>query len=290
MRFGGVLVMMSSDSTTSRMTTIVAPTGVMSRMSGCASIQPRMPPARASTAMPSLGSGWPPKMWQSADTDRSSTPSPMPMRVLSCTELGCRNSHTANSSMTTGSANATRPNSPPNVHESSVCAMDSLMKNHSTTAPQIASTTMKNGSPSRRSSFCSVSGPSARAAPPATWASPIHARTSRFGPVGAAAAAFFDAADALVVVAGSFLVGAVREPEPRDGVPEARPFDLVLVAMVPTLRPTADAGLQQRASVCDHGPESGHACRRRGGAIQRSGRTIVSRPPAVSMTVNPSDR
>ena len=44
--------------------TAAAPTSVISRMSGCASIQPRMPPARASTAMPSLGSGCPPNRWQ----------------------------------------------------------------------------------------------------------------------------------------------------------------------------------------------------------------------------------
>ena len=36
---------------------------------------------------------------------------------------GCRNSHTANSSMTTGRANATRPKSPPKVHESSAWAI-----------------------------------------------------------------------------------------------------------------------------------------------------------------------
>ena len=53
------------------------------------------------------------------------------------------------------------------------------------------------------------------------------------------------------VDAGSFFVGAVLEPEPRAGVPEARPFDLVLVAMRPTLRPTGDAGRQDAASVRD---------------------------------------
>jgi hypothetical protein len=34
--------------------------------------------------------------------------------------------------------------------------------------------------------------------------------------------------------AGSFFVGAVRDDEPRAVVPEARPFDLVLVAMPST--------------------------------------------------------
>ena len=43
-------------------------------------------------------------------------PRPMPMRVLSWTRAGCRNSQTANISMMTGSANATRPNRPPKVH------------------------------------------------------------------------------------------------------------------------------------------------------------------------------
>ncbi|MFF2370358.1 hypothetical protein [Agromyces sp. NPDC058110] len=63
-------------------------------------------------------------------------------------------------------------------------------------------------------------------------------RTIGFGRSDAAAAAFAEVAR--VVVAGSFFVGAVfaldafalvdLEPA-RAGVPEARPFDLVLVAM-----------------------------------------------------------
>ena len=185
MRFGGVFVTMRSESTRSTITTAAAPTSVMSMMSGCASIQPRMPPARASTIIPSRGSGWPPNRWHRPETVRRSSASPMPMRVLSCTELGWRNSHTAKSSMMTGSANATRPTRPPNVHASRACATGSLMRNHSTTAPVMASSTMKNGSPSRRSSFWSVSGPSARAAPPVRCASPIQARTSRLGRSGA---------------------------------------------------------------------------------------------------------
>ncbi len=101
-RFGGVFVMMRSASSSSRMMTAAAPTSVIRRMSGCASIQPRMPPARASTAMPSRGSGCPPKRWQRPETVSSSSPTPMPMRVLSCTELGWRKSQIAKSSMTTG--------------------------------------------------------------------------------------------------------------------------------------------------------------------------------------------
>jgi len=60
-----------------------------------------------------------------------------------------------------------------------------------------------------------------------------------------------DAAAPRAFAAGSFFVGAVRVLEPRVDVPEARPFDLVLVAMVPTLRPVADARRQEAASVCD---------------------------------------
>jgi hypothetical protein len=40
-------------------------------------------------------------------------------------------------------------------------------------------------------------------------------------------------AAARVVEAGNFFVGAVRVLEPRAGEPEARPFDLVLVAIPP---------------------------------------------------------
>ena len=53
-------------------------------------------------------------------------------------------------------------------------------------APAIASRTRKKGPPSRRSSFCSTSGPSARAAPPVMCARDIHARASTDDP-GAAA-------------------------------------------------------------------------------------------------------
>ena len=57
-------------------------------------------------------------------------------------------------------------------------------------------------------------------------------------------------------VSGSFLVGAVfaeppRELPPRPDVLEARPFDLVLVAMHTTLRPTDDRHRQDAASVRD---------------------------------------
>ncbi len=55
------------------------------------------------------------------------------------------------------------------------------MKNHSFTAPRAASSTRRNGKPSRRSSFSSASGPKARKSPPTPWASPIHARTATGG-------------------------------------------------------------------------------------------------------------
>ena len=173
--------------------------------------------------------------------------------------------------------------------------MGSLMKNHSTTAPAIASTTMKKGRPSRRSSFASVSGPSARAAPPVTCASPIQARTSSGGRSGVAGLALA-AVDPRAVDAGSFFVGAVLEPEPRAGVREARPFDLVLVAM--------PQRYGRRATVADRTRRVsaiGEPCRaafRAGGcrdatprgASQPSTRTMVSRPPRVSTTANPSER
>lgn len=65
------------------------------------------------------------------------------------------------------------------------------------------------------------------------------------------AAARLDAAAPRVVEAGSFFVGAVLVLEPRVDVPEARPFDLVLVAMLPTLRPPTGSRREDAASVCD---------------------------------------
>ncbi|GAA4376740.1 hypothetical protein GCM10023152_22030 [Agromyces bauzanensis] len=62
--------------------------------------------------------------------------------------------------------------------------------------------------------------------------------------------------------------------EPRAGVPEARPFDLVRAAMPTTLRPSTDSRRQDGASVSD----------------QASRRTMVSRPCAVATIVKPSDR
>lgn len=124
-------------------------------------------------------------------------------------------------------------------------------------------------------------------------------RTRTFGRSDAAGAAFADVAR--VVVAGSFFVGAVFAPdvfalvdlEPaRAGVPEARPFDLVLVAMPSRLGPTADDGRQEPASVLDRPSDAGRAaaaqCRLRSG--QPSSRTMVSRLPREATTANPSLR
>ncbi len=107
-----------------------------------------------------------------------STVIPMPMRVLSCTLDGCRNSHAANSSMMTGSAKATRPNRPPKVYASRAIATGSFGLNHSTIAPVTAMSRMRKGTPSRRSSLARVSLPSSRNAPPAMWASPSQAAAS----------------------------------------------------------------------------------------------------------------
>ena len=62
----------------------------------------------------------------------------MPIRVLSCTLDGWRNSQIANSSMITGSAKATRPTSPPKVYASRAMATGSSGLNHSMIAPATA--------------------------------------------------------------------------------------------------------------------------------------------------------
>jgi hypothetical protein len=100
-----------------------------------------------------------------------------------------------------------------------------------------------------------------------------------------------------VLAAGSFFVGAVREDEPRAVVPEARPFDLVLVAMPSTLRPTADSGPEaHRVSATPPvapAPPRGPGPARRAGGIrpdQRRARTIVSRVAVDATTPNPSER
>ncbi len=177
-RFGGVRVMMKRESTRRIPATIPAPMGVMSSDSGAASTQPRTPPARARASMPSRGSGAPLKMWQSAAMETRNRETPTPMRPLSLTEEGWRKSQRASSTITMGSANATRPKSPPNVYASKAMATSLRGLNHSTTTPAIASTTRRKGMPSRRSSFASFSGPRARKRAPVACARPIHAATS----------------------------------------------------------------------------------------------------------------
>ena len=115
MRFGGVLVMMNSESTSRPLARITVNQVAPIDANGQASIQPTTPPPAASAPAPSAGSGWPPNTWQSTLTLLSMIAAPMPRRPLSCTLEGCRNSQTAKTSMMTGSAKATRPKSPPNV-------------------------------------------------------------------------------------------------------------------------------------------------------------------------------
>ena len=112
-----------------------------------------------------------------------------------------------------------------------------------------------------------------------------------FGRAGPAAAFAVRAFFAGVPAAGSFFVGAVREDEPRAGVPEARPFDLVLVAMPSTLGPTADSRPEaDRVSATP--PRVAREGRGRNGRPggQRRARTIVSRVAVDATTPNPSER
>jgi hypothetical protein len=90
--------------------------------------------------------------------------------------------------------------------------------------------------------------------------------------------------------AGSFFVGAVRVDEPRPDAPEARPFDLVLVAMRSTLRPAADEGVQARR-VSAQRPRRARSARPVGApSPHRSRRTMVSRPGEDATTEKPSER
>ena len=104
MRFGGVLVMMSSGQGEQDDDDGTATHSVASATSQEATSQPSTPPPVARARMPSTAWGWPPKMWQSALIDTSRRPRPMPMRVLSCTDDGCRNSQPAKRTMMTGRA------------------------------------------------------------------------------------------------------------------------------------------------------------------------------------------
>ncbi len=107
--------MMKSDSTSSTTATGTATHTVATATNQLITTQPSTPPAAARATMPSDALGCPPNTWQSDAMDTSIRPRPMPIRVLSCTDAGCRNSHPAKTIMMTGSATASRPKSPPNV-------------------------------------------------------------------------------------------------------------------------------------------------------------------------------
>ncbi len=127
MRFGGVFVMMNSEKMQHDRRRAERPRpATPSWVSGHAAIQPMMPPALASCSLCTDGDGLPLATAQIAETLDSSRMPPMPMRVLSCTVDGCRNSQAANSSMMTGSAKATRPNRPPNVQASRATETDAV--------------------------------------------------------------------------------------------------------------------------------------------------------------------
>ena len=110
---------------------------------------------------------------------------PTPTRPLSLTDAGWRNIQRASSTNTTGNATATWPKRPPNVYALIAWATALVGRNHSTTAPAIATSVRKNGTPSRRSSFASDSRPKTRAAPPVACASAIQNLTPAFGPLSA---------------------------------------------------------------------------------------------------------
>ena len=201
--------------------TMPAPMSVMRIASGSPIIHPNTPPASLSAGSPSRGCGRSPPMWQKPATEMTKSAKPMPMRPLSCTDAGCRKSQPARSRSRTGITNASLPTSPPAVYALMVCATSLPMKNHSLTAPAIANSTIRNGSPSRRWSFSSVSGPNARKSPPVPWASPIQARTISGG---------LSTSPTYRFGAGAGL--AARDEDPFAG---ARPFlvGLELLAMPP---------------------------------------------------------
>ena len=180
MRFGGVFVTMSRLRAPRSESTMYAPIGVR-YVSGWPSIQPKSPPDALSAGMPSCGSGRSPATWQNAAITIVSSPNPMPIRPLSCTDDGWRNSHPARSSSRTGKTNAVRPMSMPNVYALMFAATGVPMKNHSVTAPAIANSTMRKGKPSRLSFLSRVSGPNARNSPPTARARPYHIRAGTPG-------------------------------------------------------------------------------------------------------------
>ncbi len=93
------------------MTRICAPIAAAGQVTS----QPSTPPESARRAAPSVGAACPAAYQQMPETHTSRITPPRPMRVLSFTDDGCLKSHTAKSTMTTGSAAATRPNRAPKV-------------------------------------------------------------------------------------------------------------------------------------------------------------------------------
>ena len=126
--------------------------------------QPSTPPASASAAMPSLGIGCAPNDVAAAPTigDEQDAEPDADARVVvdgaRMPEQPGGEQHHDDRQRERDASEAARRTS----RRSRVCAIVLSMRNHSTTAPAIASRTRKNGTPSRRSSFASFSGPSAR--------------------------------------------------------------------------------------------------------------------------------
>ena len=231
---------------------------------GAARTQPNTPPASANPCTPFPGCGWPPKMWHRALTVMSNSARPIPIRPLSWTLAGCRNNQIENSSMITGRAKATLPKSKPKVKELSARATSSVGMNHSTTAPATASRKMKNGTPSRRSSFSSVSLPSSRAAAPTMCASPIHSPTSMLGSWGGG-----------VFADGNLFVGALPPADcrPRAGVVRAREVDRVLEAITSTVPPGTVTGRLVGARVRERARSQREASTRSAVAQRAAGTT-----------------
>ena len=182
MRFGGVLVRIRMLSAVSTPSTTPAPMSVISSASGSPSIQPKTPPASLSAGRPSRGCGRPPPTWQkpAIDEDEQGEADADAAVVVD----GCRmpEQPAREQQQQHGQHEGDAADEPAGrVGADRLPATSLPMKNHSLTAPAIASSTMRNGRPSRRWSFSSVSGPKARNSPPVPCARPIQARTMSGG-------------------------------------------------------------------------------------------------------------
>ena len=166
-RAGVVLVTISADTRMKIENSGTLTHAVAADVNQFATSQPMTPPAAAIPGIPFDGCGIPPAMCARAEHDRTNSPSPTAMRRLSASIVGCRNSHAANRTSTTGRPNAMRPNNPPTVDSSTRRTHSTVGTNHSTVAPTPARTSKKNGSPSRRSSFSTLSERNKRKVAPA---------------------------------------------------------------------------------------------------------------------------